>query len=133
MNRTPIPLEHLAASERRPPEDGQWRLVQACRLIQKKGILTTLKALAIVKQQYPRVRYVICGEGPLKPKIEESVQKRGLEDNVELLGWLDQHQRVSPPRPHLAQDQPQQAVRWAESPLRSREHTQLVAQSKAFE
>lgn len=92
MNRTPIPLEHLAASVRRPPADGQWRLVQACRLIQKKGILTTLKALAIVKQQHPRVRYVLCGEGPLKPKIEEAVKKRGLEDNIELLGWLDQQQ-----------------------------------------
>ncbi len=92
MNRTPIPLEHLSATVRRPPADGQWRLVQACRLIQKKGILTTLKALAIVKEKYPQVRYVLCGEGPLKPKIEESVKKRGLEDNVELLGWLDQQQ-----------------------------------------
>ena len=92
MNRTPIPLEHLAATVRRPPADGQWRLVQACRLIQKKGILTTLKALAIVKEKYPQVRYVLCGEGPLKPKIEESIKKRGLEDNVELLGWLDQQQ-----------------------------------------
>jgi colanic acid/amylovoran biosynthesis glycosyltransferase len=92
MNHTPIPLDHLAATVRRPPTDGQWRFVQACRLIQKKGILTTLKALAIVKEQHPKVRYVLCGEGPLKPKIEESVKKRGLEDNVELLGWLDQQQ-----------------------------------------
>ena len=92
MNRTPIPLEHLAATVRQPPVDGQWRLVQACRLIQKKGILTTLKAIAIVKQQHPLARYVLCGEGPLKPKIEEAVKKHGLEDNVELLGWLDQSQ-----------------------------------------
>ena len=92
MNHTPIPLEHLHAEVRQPPSDGQWRLVQACRLIQKKGILTTLKALAVVKETYPHVRYVLCGEGPLKPKIEESVRKLGLEDNVEMLGWLDQQQ-----------------------------------------
>jgi colanic acid/amylovoran biosynthesis glycosyltransferase len=92
MNRTPIPLEHLAATVRRPPQDGQWRLVQACRLIQKKGILTTLKALVIVKQHHPLVRYVLCGEGPLKPKIAEAVKKHGVQDNVELLGWLDQQQ-----------------------------------------
>ncbi len=92
MNHTPIPLEHLEAEVRTPPADGQWRLVQACRLIQKKGILTTLKALAIVKQTHPRVRYVLCGGGPLQPKIEETVKKLGLEDNVELLGWLDQAQ-----------------------------------------
>ncbi|HSI63914.1 MAG TPA: glycosyltransferase, partial [Candidatus Saccharimonadia bacterium] len=92
MNHTPIPLEHLQAEVRQPPADGQWRLVQACRLIQKKGILTTLKALAVVKEKYPHVRYALCGEGPLKPKIEESVQKLGLQDNVEMLGWLDQQQ-----------------------------------------
>lgn len=92
MNHTPIPLEHLQAEVRQPPKDGQWRLVQACRLIQKKGILTTLKALAMVKQKHPLVRYVLCGEGPLKPKIEETVHKLGLEDNVEMLGWLDQQQ-----------------------------------------
>lgn len=92
MNRTPIPLDHLAATKRQPPADGQWRFVQACRLIEKKGILTTLKALATVKQTHPLVRYVLCGEGPLKPKIEEAVKKLGLEDNVELLGWLDQAQ-----------------------------------------
>jgi colanic acid/amylovoran biosynthesis glycosyltransferase len=92
MNRTPIPLQHLSATVRRPPDDGQWRLVQACRLIQKKGILTTLKALAIVKQQYPLVRYVLCGEGPLKTKIGDALKKHGLEDNVELLGWLEQAQ-----------------------------------------
>lgn len=92
MNRTPIPMEHLTATVRQPPEDGQWRLVQACRLIKKKGIMTTLKALAIVKQQYPLVRYVLCGEGPLKEKIEEKVKALGLEDNIELLGWLDQQQ-----------------------------------------
>lgn len=92
MNHTPIPLEHLQAEVRTPPYDGQWRLVQACRLIQKKGILTTLKALAVVKQTYPLVRYVLCGGGPLLPKIEEAVQKLGLQDNVELLGWLDQAQ-----------------------------------------
>jgi glycosyltransferase involved in cell wall biosynthesis len=94
MNHTPIPLEHLEASVRRPPADGQWRLVQACRLIQKKGILTTLKALAIVKQTHPQVRYVLCGDGPLRPKIAEAVKKGGLDDNVELLGWLDQQQLI---------------------------------------
>lgn len=101
MNHTPIPLEHLQAEVRQPPKDGQWRLVQACRLIQKKGILTTLKALAEVKKTHPLVRYVLCGEGPLKPKIEETVHKLGLEDNVEMLGWLDQQQLLE--QYHLAQ------------------------------
>jgi glycosyltransferase involved in cell wall biosynthesis len=92
MNRTPIPLEHLTPHVRSVPANGSWRLIQACRLIKKKGILTTLKAIAIVKKTHPGVRYVLCGEGPLKAKIEDSVAQKGLSENVELLGWLNQEQ-----------------------------------------
>ena len=92
LNRTPIPLEHLSAAVRMPPADGQWRFVQACRLIQKKGILTTLKALAIVKQTQPNFRYVIGGDGPLKQKIADTAQQLGLQENIELCGWLTQEQ-----------------------------------------
>jgi glycosyltransferase involved in cell wall biosynthesis len=90
MNRTPIPMGHLTAAVRQAPPDGEWRLVQACRLIQKKGIITTLKALAIVRESYPQVRYVLCGDGPLREKIEETALQLGLRRNVELAGWLDQ-------------------------------------------
>jgi hypothetical protein len=46
---------------------------------------------------------------------------------------LDQHQRVSPPRPHPSQDQPQQAVSWAKRSVRTSEYAQLVAQGNALE
>ena len=45
-------------------------------------------------------------------------------------GRLDQHQRVSPPRPRPSQDQPQQTVRCAKAPIRTSEHSQLVAQAR---
>lgn len=116
LNRTPIPLEHLTAITRTPPnvddasrftsevQDakpeasptfGQWRLVQACRLIEKKGILTVLKALSIVKQSHPNFSYLICGEGPLKQQIIDTAQQLGLQDHVELCGWLTQEQLIA--------------------------------------
>jgi len=95
LNRTPIPLEHLPASVREAPADGKWRFVQACRLIQKKGILTALEALAAVKERFPRFRYLICGEGPLREKIADAVARLGLRENVELPGWLTQEQLVA--------------------------------------
>lgn len=95
LNRTPIPLEHLTATARTAPADGRWRLVQACRLIEKKGILTTLKALAVVKQSHPGLRYILCGEGPLKDRILETAAALGLADNVELRGWLTQEQLLA--------------------------------------
>ncbi len=88
LNRTPIPLDHLPAIERAAPADGAWRLVQACRLIPKKGILTTLEALREVVQTWPRLRYVLCGDGPQTEEIRTRVTQLGLQDNVELRGWL---------------------------------------------
>lgn len=90
LNHTPIPLDHLPSVVKEPPGDGAWRLVQACRLIPKKGILTTLKALAAVKPRYPGLRYVLCGEGPLKEKILDKARELNLEENLELVGWLEQ-------------------------------------------
>jgi hypothetical protein len=48
-------------------------------------------------------------------------------------GRLNQHQRVSPPRPHPSQDEPQQTVRWAKTPIRTRQNGQLVAQGQHLE
>jgi len=90
LNSTPIPLDHLQATVRTPPEDGEWHLVQACRLIPKKGILTTLKALAIVKQMHPNFRYILCGDGPMKEKILQKAAELGLAENVILRGWMNQ-------------------------------------------
>lgn len=88
LNRTPIPLDHLHVPPRPAPSDGAWRLVQACRLIPKKGILTTLEALRSVVATWPRLRYVLCGDGPQAEAIQDRVRELGLEANVELRGWL---------------------------------------------
>ena len=48
-------------------------------------------------------------------------------------GGLDQHERVTPPRPQLSQHQPEQTVRWAKASIRTSEYAQLVAQGKMLE
>ncbi|MEM0896886.1 MAG: glycosyltransferase [Verrucomicrobiota bacterium] len=90
MNRTPIPMEDIVPFERKPPPDGQWRLIQACRLIPKKGIFTVLGALPKVLRKYPSMKYLLAGIGPSREEIAEAVRVRGLSENVEMLGWLDQ-------------------------------------------
>jgi colanic acid/amylovoran biosynthesis glycosyltransferase len=95
LNRTPIPLDHLKPSVRMPPQDGQWRIVQACRLIAKKGILTAIKAMQTVVKQYPEARYLICGTGPQEEKLRAAITSAGLEKNVQLLGWLSQEQLLA--------------------------------------
>lgn len=90
LNRTPIPMDHLQAAIRHAPADGHWRLVQACRLIPKKGILTMLEAMDRVVTILPGTRYVLCGDGPLMEAVKRIVAERQLQRNVELRGWLSQ-------------------------------------------
>ncbi len=92
LNRTPIPFGDIESCERHPPTDGDWKLVQACRLIPKKGIFTVLDALPQVIKKWPKLKYYLAGVGPSRDEIAEAVRVRGLSENVELLGWLDQSQ-----------------------------------------
>ena len=90
LNRTPIPMDHLPPVVREAPPDGHWRLVQACRLIPKKGILTTLEAMDRVGAINPGAKYILCGEGPMKEQIEHYVRDYSLQRHIELRGWLPQ-------------------------------------------
>ena len=90
LNRTGIPLADYPVADRRIPADGQWQFVQACRLIPKKGIATALKAFAGFHAQYPRARFILAGDGPMKKEIEELARGMGLAEAVELRGFLSQ-------------------------------------------
>ena len=90
LNRTAIPLEDLPRSLRHAPADGRWVLLQACRLIAKKGILTTLRAMREVVNVCPMARLIIAGDGPQAGAIHALVTELGLESYVELTGWCSQ-------------------------------------------
>jgi len=92
LNNTPIPFDDSQTFVREAPADGQWRIVQASRLIPKKGLFTTLEALKAMVKEWPRLKFVLCGDGPSRKSFEAAVAEAGLQDNVEMLGWLDQDQ-----------------------------------------
>jgi glycosyltransferase involved in cell wall biosynthesis len=92
LNRTPIPLDKFAVWPRQAPTDGAWRLVQASRLIPKKGLFTTLEALALVVPDFPKLRFSVCGDGPVKEAFLAKRDALGLQDHVEVLGWRSQEQ-----------------------------------------
>lgn len=91
LNRTGIPLEDFPFIERPFPSEGAWRFVQACRLIAKKGLRTSLMAFARFHQANPNARFIIAGDGPMKPEIVRLVADLELGDSVELAGFLSQH------------------------------------------
>src|SRR5205823_8438846 len=52
--RTGIPLQEFPFREREFPMNGEWHFLQASRLVQKKGIATTLHAFTHFLENYPR-------------------------------------------------------------------------------
>jgi colanic acid/amylovoran biosynthesis glycosyltransferase len=75
---------------RQPPRDGKWKVVQACRLIPKKGVATSLRAFAIFKKDYPRAEFIIAGKGPLQPELEMLAGGLGIARDVHFVGFLSQ-------------------------------------------
>lgn len=86
--RTGIPLDEFPFREREFPTDGEWRFGQASRLIEKKGLATTLHAFTAFLLHYPHARLTIAGEGPMLDELEELTRKLKIEDRVALLGFV---------------------------------------------
>ena len=90
LNRTGIPLEDFPYFSRRAPVDGAWNVVQACRLVAKKGLPTALRAFALFSQKFPNSRFAIAGDGPLLGELQELVRQLRLEKTVSFVGFLNQ-------------------------------------------
>ena len=90
VHRTGIPLEEITFSPRVAPADGVWRAVQACRLIAKKGLATTLRAFARFAQAFPKARLTLAGEGPQRDELRSLAEQLGISAQVEFPGFLSQ-------------------------------------------
>jgi colanic acid/amylovoran biosynthesis glycosyltransferase len=90
VHRTGIPLDRFPFAQRYLPEDGHWRLFQACRLIPKKGIETTLRAFALFLAQYPEAKLTVAGEGPLAVPLQELAEDLHIASRVSFPGFVSQ-------------------------------------------
>ncbi len=75
-----------------PPSDGAWSVLQAGRMVPKKGMTSAIKAFAQFHQQFPHATFTIAGDGPLKDRLRELVSDLGLEGAVTFCGFLSQEQ-----------------------------------------
>jgi len=90
LHRTGIPLDAIPFTQRTAPADGAWRCVQACRLIEKKGLVTSLRAFAEFAAEFPRATFAIAGDGPQLPSLRALVAALGLAGRVTFPGFLPQ-------------------------------------------
>jgi colanic acid/amylovoran biosynthesis glycosyltransferase len=86
--RAGIPLEEFRFRARAFPQQGEWRLLQACRLIEKKGLPTTLRAFADFAVRYPKASLTIAGEGPLGDELPLLAQQLKIDHLVSFTGLL---------------------------------------------
>ena len=90
LNRTGIPLEGFPYRERTVPSGGAFRFLQACRLIQKKGLPTTQRDFARFAREHKGARFTIAGEGPQEAELRALGAELGVADRVEFAGFLSQ-------------------------------------------
>ena len=92
IQRTGIPLEEFPFGERTAPPNGEWRLLQAGRLIEKKGIATSLRAFAKFHQMFPNSAMTIAGEGPQLQQLQALVKQLGIASAVFFAGFVSQNE-----------------------------------------
>ena len=64
--------------------------MQACRLIEKKGIDVALKAFAAFAKQRPAASFTIAGEGPLLEPMRNLASELGIGAQVHFPGFLNE-------------------------------------------
>ena len=92
IQRTGIPLEEFPFRERAFPKNGEWRFVQAGRLIEKKGLPVTIRAFEVFVRQYLNATLTIAGEGPLLRELESLASELKIAERVSFPGFLSQEQ-----------------------------------------
>ncbi len=90
INRTGIPLDDFPFFSRTAPTDGAWHLVQACRLIEKKGIDVTLRTFAKFLARFPKARLTIAGDGRLLGELQSLAAALGIQNAVVFAGFQAQ-------------------------------------------
>jgi len=81
-----VDTERFAFSNRSIPPDGRIAVLTVARLAEVKGIEYVLHAIALIKSQYPKLQYVVAGDGPLRDSLSALTVKLGITDQVRFLG-----------------------------------------------
>jgi glycosyltransferase involved in cell wall biosynthesis len=71
-------------------------VAQIGRLDKQKNPLDFIRAAAIVVEKYPKVQFVIAGDGVLRPECESLIKELNLAGKFFLLGYRDDINRIYP-------------------------------------
>jgi colanic acid/amylovoran biosynthesis glycosyltransferase len=92
LQHTGIPVDEIPFHPREWPANGAWKFVQACRLIEKKGLRVSLRAFAKFAARYPASTFTIAGEGPLRNELGQLAAELDVAEKVFFAGFISQIQ-----------------------------------------
>jgi teichuronic acid biosynthesis glycosyltransferase TuaC len=76
-----------------PPHHAE-RLVTVAHLVARKRHADVLRALWLLRDRHPALRWVVVGDGPERPALERLTRELGLEQRVEFRGELPHPEAV---------------------------------------
>ena len=71
-----------------PPKRADETLVTVAHLVARKRQGDVIRALWILRDRYPRLRHLIVGDGPERPRLEALARQLGLRHRVDFAGQL---------------------------------------------
>jgi len=71
------------------------RIASTGRLVEKKGLAYSVRAIAQVTKHYPNIRFDIMGDGPLRAELEALIDSLNVSDTVHLLGWQNEAEIIN--------------------------------------
>ncbi len=83
-----LPDAPVAEREARPT-----LLTVATLLFRYKGHDVMVRALPLIRAKVPEMRWVVVGDGPFRPALENAIRAYGVEDCVELRGRVSDSER----------------------------------------
>jgi colanic acid/amylovoran biosynthesis glycosyltransferase len=94
VHRSGLDCHKFTLKPRQFPTDGRVRIATTGRLVEKKGIEYSIRAVAKVAATYPNIEYNVMGDGPLRDHLQDLIQELGVSDKVNLLGWKNEQEII---------------------------------------
>ncbi|MGB5961007.1 MAG: glycosyltransferase [Coleofasciculaceae cyanobacterium] len=70
------------------------RIATTGRLVEKKGIEYSIRAVAKLAKAFPNLEYNIIGNGPLKADFQRLIHELGVSHIINLVGWKNEQEII---------------------------------------
>jgi colanic acid/amylovoran biosynthesis glycosyltransferase len=90
VHRMGINIKNLGEIVRQDRKNGSTIILSVARLVEKKGIDYGIKAVAMLKDEFRELQYIIIGDGIMRNELQGLIEKHQMQKNVKLLGWMVQ-------------------------------------------